>query len=236
MPGIPQGSASVSRSSMVTGHILLEVPAPFRRHSWFCLSCTQGTQGSVRSQKQGPKTDPGEIKHKKHPFCEAGPHFIGWAPMIRENALTPVHYHCQKSGRIASQRNWRLCSIPFPGRLGASKDAGTGPGSEHIFMHYLLRGGHWVSTCDESDSARNSGAGTHSSISVTLCPDRPGRGGRSWGLHPYTPLLPGITLQSPAPSGSPACTPQGRETLCRRTARLRLYGKSYFTPPMLIPI
>lgn len=69
--------------SMVTGHILLEVPVCTLSEAQLVLPERNNRnwkyQGGARS-KDSRQTRVN--KHKKHPFCEAGPHFIGWAQMI----------------------------------------------------------------------------------------------------------------------------------------------------------
>ena len=186
---------------MVRGYILPQVPVctlsgGTAGSAW---AAHRGTQGSVRSQKQGPRTDPGEIKNKKHPFCEAVPHFIGWAQIreCRHSCSLPL----PESDRRVSRRNFH----PFLQRgLGASERhlADTDPGSEHIFMRAYSVAGFGNPTMNRT-LPKLQGQGHHSPISVTLCPDRPGQGGRSWGLHPNPPSRD--PLQSPAPSGRPGC-------------------------------
>ena len=123
-PGIPQGSALYqilhgdgahpSRSACLH---------PFRRHSWFCLSCTQGNPRLSEEPEARTQDRPWGNKTQKTPFLRGRATFHRLGTDDTRECPDARSLPLPESGRIASQRNWRLCSIPFPREgWGPAKD------------------------------------------------------------------------------------------------------------------
>lgn len=180
-PGIPQGSAlyqilhgeGVHPSRSACLH-------PFRRHSWFCLSCTQGNPRFSEEPEARTQDRPWGNKKQKTPFLRgrATFHRLGTddtreCPHARSLPLP------ESQDSFPEELALRL--HPFlQGGLGASKRhlADTNPGSEHIFMRAYSVVGPGYPTMNRT-LPKLQGLGHRSPIPVTLRPDRPGRGGRS---------------------------------------------------------
>lgn len=180
-PGIPQGSALYQMLHGDGAHPSRRACLhPFRRHSWFCLSCTQGNPRLREEPEARTQDRPGVNKTQKTPFLRGRATFHRLGTDDTRECPRPF---------TTTARVWQdslpeeLAPLlhPFPpGGLGASKRhlADTDPGSEHIFMRAYSVVGTGYPAMNRT-LPKLQGLGHRSPISVTLCPDRPGRGGRS---------------------------------------------------------